>query len=143
MQTSLNIKEPGLNVFPLGVERYVVNGGGLTGVQILPDDEIEIINDEGNQICEIICFIFCILNDLAFFKDRSNNFFLSPAIGIVVLQFSNKLILNGRIISLEPYSLISKINEEVKIIHVLEGAEVVKGQKLIELENEILACSHK
>ena len=39
MQTSLNIKEPGLNVFPLGVERYVVNGGGLTGVQILPDDE--------------------------------------------------------------------------------------------------------
>ena len=68
---------------------------------------------------------------------------MSPAIGIVVLQFSNKLILNGRIISLEPYSLISKINEEVKIIHVLEGAEVVKGQKLIELENEILACSHK
>ena len=42
----------------------------------------------------------------------------------------------GRIISLEPYSLISKINEEVKIIHVLEGAEVVKGQKLIELENK-------
>ena len=56
MQTSLNIKEPGLNVFPLGVERYVVNGGGLTGVQILPDDEIEIINDEGNQICEITVF---------------------------------------------------------------------------------------
>ena len=56
MQTSLNIKEPGLNVFPLGVERYVVNGGGLTGIQILPDDEIEIINDEGNQICEITVF---------------------------------------------------------------------------------------
>ena len=53
MQTSLNIKEPGLNVLPLGVERYVVNGGGLTGVQIHPNDEIEIINDEGNQICEI------------------------------------------------------------------------------------------
>ena len=46
MQTSLNIKEPGLNTLPLGVERYVVNGGGLTGVQIHPDDEIEIINDE-------------------------------------------------------------------------------------------------
>ena len=42
----------------------------------------------------------------------------------------------GRIISLEPYSIISKINEEVKKIHVLEGAEVVKGQKLIELENK-------
>ena len=56
MQTSLNIKEPGLNVLPLGVERYVVNGGGLTGVQIHPNDEIEIINDEGNQICEITVF---------------------------------------------------------------------------------------
>ncbi len=41
-QTSLNIKEPGLNVLPPGVERYVVNGGGITGIQIFPDDEIEI-----------------------------------------------------------------------------------------------------
>ena len=56
MLTSLNIKEHGLNVLPLGVERYIVNGGGLTGVQILPEDEIEIINDEGNQICEISVF---------------------------------------------------------------------------------------
>ena len=56
MLTSLNIKEPGLNVLPLGVERYTVNGGGLTGVQILPEDEIEIVNDEGNQICEISVF---------------------------------------------------------------------------------------
>ena len=54
--TSHNIKEPGLNILPPGVERYVVNGGGLTGIQIFPDDEIEIINDEGNQICEIIVF---------------------------------------------------------------------------------------
>ena len=56
MLTSLDIKEPGLNVLPLGVERYIVNGGGLTGVQILPEDEIEIINDEGNQVCEISVF---------------------------------------------------------------------------------------
>jgi aminomethyltransferase len=54
--TSHNIKEPGLNILPPGVERYVVNGGGLTGIQIFPDDEIEIINNEGNQICEIIVF---------------------------------------------------------------------------------------
>ena len=54
--TTLDIKEPGLNSLPPGVERYVVEGGGLTGIQIFPDDEIEIINDEGNQICEIICF---------------------------------------------------------------------------------------
>ena len=42
----------------------------------------------------------------------------------------------GRIISLQPYSIISKVNEEVKKIYVLEGANVVKGQKLIELENK-------
>jgi len=54
--TSLDIKEPGINVLPLGVERYVVNGGGLTAVQIFPEDEIEIINNEGNQICEILVF---------------------------------------------------------------------------------------
>ena len=56
MLTSLDIKEPGLNVLPLGVERHVVNGGGLAGIQIFPDDEIEIINDEGNQVCEISVF---------------------------------------------------------------------------------------
>ena len=51
--TTLDIKEPGLNALPPGVERYVVEGCGLTGIQIFPDDEIEIINNEGNQICEI------------------------------------------------------------------------------------------
>ena len=54
--TTLDIKEPGLNALPPGVERYVVEGGGLTGIQILPDDEIKIINNEGNQICEISVF---------------------------------------------------------------------------------------
>ena len=54
--TTLDIKEPGLNSLPPGVERYVVEGGGLTGIQILPDDEIEIFNNEGNQICEISVF---------------------------------------------------------------------------------------
>mgnify|MGYP000269616557 CR=1 FL=1 len=56
MPTTLDIKEPGLNVLPPGVERHTVNMGGLTGLQIFPDDQIEIINEEGNQICEIICF---------------------------------------------------------------------------------------
>ena len=48
-QENLTINEPGLNVLPPGVERYVINGGGLTGVQIFPEDKIEIINNEGNQ----------------------------------------------------------------------------------------------
>ena len=56
LATSLNLKEPGLNVLPPGVERYVINGGGLTGIQIFPEDEIEIINNDGNQICEISVF---------------------------------------------------------------------------------------
>jgi len=56
MKTSFDIKEPGLNVLPPGVERHIVNGGGLTGIQIFPDDEIELINEEGNQICEIVVF---------------------------------------------------------------------------------------
>ncbi len=51
--TSFNIIEPGLNTLPPGVERYTVNGGGITGIQIFADDEIEVINNEGNQICEI------------------------------------------------------------------------------------------
>ena len=55
--TTLEIKEPGLNVLPPGVERHVVNAGGLTGLQVFPDDEIEIINNEGNQICEIVVLI--------------------------------------------------------------------------------------
>ena len=54
--TTLDIKEPGLNVLPPGVERHVISAGGITGLQIFPDDEIELINDEGNQICEITCF---------------------------------------------------------------------------------------
>ena len=33
--TTLDIKEPGLSTLPPGVERYVVEGGGLTGIQIL------------------------------------------------------------------------------------------------------------
>ena len=41
--TSKDIKYPGLNILPPGVERHVVNGGALTAFQIFPDDEIEII----------------------------------------------------------------------------------------------------
>ena len=54
--TTLDIKEPGINKLPPGVERYIVEGGGLTGIQIFPDDEIELINNEGNQICEVSVF---------------------------------------------------------------------------------------
>ena len=71
--TTLDIKEPGLNTLPPGVERYVVEGGGLTGIQILPDDQIEIINNEGNQICEIICFNKDGNSDVGILNLKSNN----------------------------------------------------------------------
>ena len=51
MQTSLDIKNPGLRTLPPGVERYFVNGGGLSVIEVSPEDKIEIINDEGKQTC--------------------------------------------------------------------------------------------
>ena len=44
---------PGL---PENVERYVVKGQGLIGVDIFKEDKITIINIEGNQICEAVVF---------------------------------------------------------------------------------------
>ena len=54
--TSLDIKEPGLRALPLGVERYIINGGGLSLFEIFPEDQIEIINNEGKQLLEIAVF---------------------------------------------------------------------------------------
>ena len=56
MQTSLNIKNPGLRILPPGVERYFVKGGGLSLIEVSPEDTIEIINEEGKQTCEIVVF---------------------------------------------------------------------------------------
>ena len=56
LETSLNIRDPGLRVLPPGVERYYVKGGGLSVIEVLPEDKIEIINDEGKQTCEIVVF---------------------------------------------------------------------------------------
>jgi len=55
-QTSLNIRNPGLIALPPGVERYFVRGGGLSVLEILPEDKLEIINDEGKQTCEVVVF---------------------------------------------------------------------------------------
>jgi aminomethyltransferase len=54
--TSNEIRNPGLRTLPPGVERYFVKGGGLSVIEVFPEDQIEIINDEGKQICEIIVF---------------------------------------------------------------------------------------
>ena len=54
--TSLDIRNPGLRILPPGVERYFVRGGGLSVLEVLPDDKLEIINDEGKQTCEVVVF---------------------------------------------------------------------------------------
>ena len=54
--TSLDIKNPGLRALPPGVERYFVRGGGLSVLEISPEDKLEIINDEGKQTCEVVVF---------------------------------------------------------------------------------------
>ena len=56
LHTSKDIKNPGLRTLPSGVERYYIKGGGLSVIEVLSDDKIEIINEEGRQICEIIVF---------------------------------------------------------------------------------------
>ena len=38
LEENLRINEPGLNVLPPGVERYVINGGGLTGCLLYTSD---------------------------------------------------------------------------------------------------------
>ena len=73
MSTSLNIKNPGLRTLPPGVERYFVKGGGLSVIQISPEDKLEIINNEGRQICEIIVFNSKGQSDLSILNLKENS----------------------------------------------------------------------
>ena len=50
------IKNPGLRVLPPGVERYVIQGGGIHVFEINSDDKIEIVNDEGKQFCDCLLY---------------------------------------------------------------------------------------
>ena len=45
LHTSNDIRNPGLRTLPPGVERYFVKGGGLSLIEVSPEDKIEIIND--------------------------------------------------------------------------------------------------
>ena len=82
LHTSKDIKNPGLRTLPSGVERYYVNGGGLSVIEVLPDDKIEIINEEGRQICEIIVFNSKGKSDLSILnlKENANANFSKKAI---------------------------------------------------------------
>ena len=80
--TSNLIKNPGLRVLPPGVERYQVKGGGINVFEIFPEDKLEIINDEGKQVCEIIAFNSKGKGDLSILnlKENSNGNYLKKAI---------------------------------------------------------------
>ncbi len=49
-------REPGLNPFNLGRDRYVVRGGAMTVFPLLPGDNIEIVDPEGLQCAHIAAF---------------------------------------------------------------------------------------
>ena len=40
LHTSNDIRNPGLRTLPSGVERYFVKGGGLSIIEVLPEDKI-------------------------------------------------------------------------------------------------------
>jgi aminomethyltransferase len=73
MHTSLDIKNPGLRTLPPGVERYYVKGGGLSVIEVSPEDKIEIVNDEGRQTCEIIVFNSKGKGDLSILNLKENS----------------------------------------------------------------------
>ena len=45
--TSMDIRDPGLRALPPGVERYLVKGGGLSVINLDPDENITInVNED-------------------------------------------------------------------------------------------------
>ncbi len=72
-QTSLDIRNPGLRALPPGVERYFVRGGGLSVLEVLPEDKLEKINDEGKQTCEVVVFNSKGKSDLSILNLKENS----------------------------------------------------------------------
>ena len=70
--TSKNMKNPGLRILPPGVERFFVKGGGLSVIKVSPEDKIEIINEEGRQICEVVVFNSKGKSDLSILNLKKN-----------------------------------------------------------------------
>ena len=73
LHTSNDIRNPGLRTLPPGVERFFVKGGGLSLIEVLPEDKIEIINDEGQQICEVVVFNSHGKSDLSILSLKENS----------------------------------------------------------------------
>ena len=92
LHTSKDIRNPGLRTLPPGVERYFVKGGGLSVIEVSPDDKIEIINEEGRQICEIIVFNSKGKSDLSLLNLKENaNADFSKKLFLMMKKFQNYL----------------------------------------------------
>ena len=50
------VRVPGLPLFPLGIERYDVKGGGSVALEVFPDDVLTFVNEEGLQPANIATF---------------------------------------------------------------------------------------
>ena len=82
LENSNSIRNPGLRTLPPGVERYLIQGGGINVLEVFPEDKLEIINDEGKQICEVVVFNSKGKSDLSILnlKENSNGDYLKKAI---------------------------------------------------------------
>ncbi|WP_299685971.1 aminomethyltransferase family protein [uncultured Tateyamaria sp.] len=49
------IIQPAQFSMPPGTERYVVQGGGAVFIPVEAGDGLTVINDEGGQVCEVVC----------------------------------------------------------------------------------------
>jgi len=48
--------EPGLVLLPPGHERYPLRGGGIAVLRLEAGDQLEVVDPEGRQLCEIVVF---------------------------------------------------------------------------------------
>ncbi len=50
------IIHPGINSLPVGLERYLLQAGGMIVVDLKPGDELKVVDPEGLQACEVAVF---------------------------------------------------------------------------------------
>ena len=50
------ILTPGVPLLPAGTERYVIEGGGSLVLDLMPGDELQVVDPEGLQRCEVAAF---------------------------------------------------------------------------------------
>ena len=70
--SAIRLLEPGLNALPPDTERYLVKANGTLAINLSAGDEIELINPEGLQVCEISVFDRRGKSDMQFIGAQAN-----------------------------------------------------------------------